>query len=125
VIYNGDVLTLHHKRTNSNELGRFELDDYDFAPGMGSDGIVELPNGLRFGVEICQDHSQGALRAQAGTDLVDVHVVVAAGQPWRNDRCAARANGLGILCNMLQLSVHRIGTGEMTVTSPNFWLATV
>jgi hypothetical protein len=124
VIHRGQLLNLHHKVANSNELDRCELDEYDFVPGDGRDGIVTLPNGLRLGVEICADHAQGRLLAAAGNNPLDVHIVVAAGMGWQPDHLALTPNGVGILCNGTELKVRQ-GNADLPSRGVGQWRVTV
>ncbi|MDB5312679.1 MAG: hypothetical protein JWO38_6881 [Gemmataceae bacterium] len=99
VLRNGQFLTKLYKVGDDQNL-KYNMREAtytskDAAPYFTVDGV-------RFGVDICADHSDGRLKkwAEDQGQTIDVHIVVAEGSAVIRPRVAARPNGYAILCDM-------------------------
>lgn len=103
ILANGSTVHRYDKKNPSDEikadyrLRGTEYGDqnerYRFVPGTES-GCFSW-NGIRFGIEICADHSGKALKNELGPgNRVDIHLMLSAGMTPDLGGCAAKAGGL-------------------------------
>jgi hypothetical protein len=95
VLQNGAVLHSYNKHSDAGELTAIESQQCAYRAGQKL-GVFKCW-GLRFGLEICMDHSKNTLFKQLEAENaapVDVHLVISSSVPTMNGATAARHGGI-------------------------------
>jgi hypothetical protein len=103
IVANGAEVHKYNKKNPSDEIKvdyrlrgtkyGDQAERYRFVPGTASGSFTW--RGIRFGIEICADHSGSTLKSELGpVNRVDIHLMLSAGMMPVKNACAAKTGGL-------------------------------
>lgn len=93
----------HNIKINKRGKGQLDLTNGDGIEKIFENNGLFNRNGIRFGIEIADDHQLGMLKRMAGIyeTTVDVHIVLASGTALQRDKLVNQTNVIAIIANSL------------------------